>query len=77
MSADDAVVVHHKGVQSQPGPSGARRPGHLAVVHDPGQVTGTLTGSCRARDDRIPLSRAQLAIARNRETAESRLGLTS
>jgi len=39
----------------QPGPSGARRPGHLAVVHDPGRVTGTLTGSCRARDDgRLP-----------------------
>jgi len=39
----------------QSGPSGARRPGHLAVVHDPGQVTGTLTGSCQARDDgRLP-----------------------
>jgi hypothetical protein len=96
MPADDAAVVHHKGVQSrrapfalaagplaaaalalagcavsglssapgpalsssaaapQPNPSGAGRPG-LAVVHDPGQVTGTLTGSCRARDDgRLP-----------------------
>ncbi len=39
----------------QPGASGARRPGSLAVVHDPGRVTGTLTGSCRARDDgRLP-----------------------
>jgi hypothetical protein len=37
------------------GPAAARRPGSLAVVHDPGQVTGTLTGTCRTRDHgRLP-----------------------
>ena len=49
----------------QPGPSGGRRPGHLAEVHDPGQVTGTLTGSCRARDDgRLPDPRWRAAKQR-------------
>jgi hypothetical protein len=36
-------------------PQPARRASLLAEVHDPGRVTGTLTGPCRARDDgRLP-----------------------
>jgi hypothetical protein len=40
---------------SSAGPAGAGPPGPLVAVHDPGQVTGTLTGTCQARDHgRLP-----------------------
>jgi hypothetical protein len=55
LSSAPSLALSSSAAAPQPEPSGARRPGQLAVVHDPGQVTGTLTGSCRARDDgRLP-----------------------
>ncbi len=55
----DAAMPSRSSVSSPASPSGhrTRRPAeaHLVRVHDPGRVTGTVTGPCQARDHgRLP-----------------------
>jgi hypothetical protein len=49
-----AAPSHHRRHHQAPPPA-ASRDGHLVVIHDPGEVTGTLTGPCHTRDGgRLP-----------------------